>query len=436
MIYLILVLGLIFRLISLDQSLWLDEATSALAAKMNMVELFTKFLPGDFHPPLYYLTLKLWSGLFGYSEIALRLPSIIFGVLTIYMVYLIGKSLFNKNVGLVASLFLATSGLHVYYSQEARMYSLATMLVALSIYFFLENKLLLFSIILIFIGMTDYVSLLILPVFLIVGYKNWKKVLFSFLPLIIVFISWMPTFRRQLFSGLTLEGSNWWNILGLPTFKNFALIPVKFILGRIDFDNKFIYGVIVIASFFIYGINILLRPCKEKPCKVVLAWLITPIVLGILLSFRIPTLSYFRFLFCLPAFYLLTAYGIEGNIKYRNMFIFLVIFINLTSTLYFDLNPHFYREDWRSAAKVIGVQKIIFSANSQKEALIYYGKGEQIMNISDLNSKDKEIWLSRYVWEIFDPKDSVRLKIESLGYNRTQELNFNGVVFYKYANSN
>lgn len=84
----------------------------------------------------------------------------------------------------------------------------------------------------------------------------------------------------------------------------------------------------------------------------------------------------------------------------------------------------------------IGGQKTILPANSQKEALVYYGKGEQIVDAQDLNSKDREIWLSRYVWEIFDPKDSVRLKIESLGYNRTRESNFNGVVLYKYANSN
>jgi len=84
-----LFVGLLLRLISIDQSLWLDEATTALAAKMPLADIFTKFLPGDFHPPLYYLLMKGWGSLFGLSEISLRTPSVIFGILTIYFIYLI-----------------------------------------------------------------------------------------------------------------------------------------------------------------------------------------------------------------------------------------------------------------------------------------------------------------------------------------------------------
>ena len=36
------------------------------------------FFLSDFHPPLYYLVLKAWSSVFGYSEFSLRLPSVIF----------------------------------------------------------------------------------------------------------------------------------------------------------------------------------------------------------------------------------------------------------------------------------------------------------------------------------------------------------------------
>ena len=83
MIYLVLFFGLIFRLISLNQSLWLDEATTALVARMPIADFFTKFMPADFHPPLYYIVVHFWVRLFGASEISLRIPSIIFGILTI-----------------------------------------------------------------------------------------------------------------------------------------------------------------------------------------------------------------------------------------------------------------------------------------------------------------------------------------------------------------
>lgn len=436
MIWLIVLIGVFLRLVSLNQSLWLDEATSALVSKMSLVEIFTKFLPGDFHPPLYYLILKYWSDIFGTSEVALRTPSLIFGTLTIYIVYLIGKKIFNEKIGLLSSLLLATSGLHIYYSQEARMYSLATMLVSLSVYLFLENKYILFSLILVFMGMTDYVSLLIIPIFFLFNLKNWKKILISLLPLFFVFMIWSTIFGKQISAGLAQEGSNWWKILGIPTLKNVALIPVKFILGRIDFDNKFIYGTIVVFSLFIYGINILRRPLKGNPCKLIFLWLIAPIIIGVLLSFKIPTLTYFRFLFCLPAFYLLTANGIVSSNKYSKLFLVLAISINILCTLYYVLTPRFHREDWRSASIALGQQKIVFPSNSQKEALIYYGKSDQIISINQLNKDDKNIWLSRYVWEIFDPADNAKKKIENLGYNKTGEFNFNGVVLYKYENSN
>jgi len=108
MIVFILLSGFVLRLIAINQSLWIDEATSALVTRMSLVDLFGKFLPGDFHPPFYYLLLKFWSNLFGSSEVALRSLSILFGLATIYLVYKLG--------GRIAALLMATSGLHIYYS--------------------------------------------------------------------------------------------------------------------------------------------------------------------------------------------------------------------------------------------------------------------------------------------------------------------------------
>ncbi|KKQ91789.1 MAG: hypothetical protein UU16_C0001G0049 [Candidatus Woesebacteria bacterium GW2011_GWA2_40_7] len=433
MIYLILILGLILRLISLNQSLWLDEATSALVAKMPIGDIFTKFLPGDFHPPFYYLVLKFWSGFFGYSELALRTPSIIFGILTVYLVYLVGKKLFSKNIGLTASVLLTISGLHIYYSQEARMYSLAALLVSVLIYLFLEKRWIYFSIILAMLSMTDYASLLVIPVFWVFSLKDWKKLALSHIPMLAVFAVWLPIFQKQLMSGISLKDSAWWNILGPANFKNTVLIPIKFIFGRISFDDKLLYAAISSAGICLFGF---LLYKARKSSRLLCGWFVLPIVLGVLISFKIPTLAYFRFLFCLPAFCLLVSKGVEKSGKFSKILLVLVISVNILSTFYYLTDFRFQREDWRSAANAIGDQKIILPANSQKEALIYYGKSGQIVSTSDLSKSDTEIWLSRYVWEIFDPKDSVRLKIESLGYNRTQESNFNGVVFYKYANSN
>ena len=126
----ILALGLVLRVISLNQSLWLDEATSVLAAsKLSYSAIIHQFSPGDFHPPAFYLLLKFWIDIFGSSEVAVRSLSVVFGVVTIYLVYSLTHKLFDNATALIAALLLATAPLHIYYSQEARMYILETLLV-------------------------------------------------------------------------------------------------------------------------------------------------------------------------------------------------------------------------------------------------------------------------------------------------------------------
>lgn len=433
MIYLIILAGLILRLISINQSLWLDEATTALVAKMSLGDIFTRFLPGDFHPPLYYLAIKYWTALFGYSEISLRIPSVIFGLGTIYLTCLIAKKIFSNRIALSSAVLIATSGLSIYYSQEARMYSLAAFLVAALVYLFLQKNWIFFSIVLVLLAATDYVSLFVLPAFWLIGIKDWKKLMMSHIPLLSAFVIWFPIFQKQLLSGFSQEGSSWWNLLGPATFKNAALIPVKFIFGRISFDDKTLYGIIAVVAISLFGF-ILYR--ARKSSKLLWVWLVLPVLLGIIVSFKIPTLSYFRFIFCLPALYILMAVGFEKISKYKYLFISIILLINLSSSFYYLINTRFQREDWRSASKAIGSDTIVMPAFSQAEALEYYGKGSQIVNIKSFVGDQEQIWLSRYVWQVFDSGDTSRKKVESLGYNKVLESNFNGVVFFKYENSN
>ena len=334
----ILFLGFILRLIQINQSLWLDEATSAIVARdLSWNEIWNSFLIKDFHPPLYYFALKIWSLIFGTSEIVLRMLSVIFGTLTIWIIYLIGKKIKSKLTGTVAALFLATAPLHVYYSQEARMYAMTSFFVAISVYFFLKSNWFKFSVSLALIALTDYLSLLILPIFWVYGIytkKNkvwWKKFIFAHILLIISFILIWPIFSNQLSSGLSVKenASGWWGILGKTNIKNTLLIPVKFMIGRISF-NKFLYVLIVsitglIATYLISGI------AKIKKYRLILFWLIIPILLTMLIGFFIPVVSYFRLLFVLPAFYLLLAIGlIEQKEQYFLPILFLILILNFS----------------------------------------------------------------------------------------------------------
>lgn len=429
----VLILSVFLRLISLNQSLWLDEATTALVAKMPLNDIFGKFVGGDFHPPLYYLLMKTWVNVFGSSEISLRIPSVIFGVGTVFFIYLIAKKISGNKAAILSSLLASTSGLLIYYSQEARMYMMVAFLVTAVFYFFIEKKWIIFSVVLVLVGMSDYVALFTIPVFLLFGGKDVKKIATSMIPLFFVFSLWFPELIKQVLGASVVEKTAWWNILGVLSWKNIGLIPVKFILGRISFDNKFLYGSISVFFVFLYIYFILRRPLKGNPYKVILGWLILPLLIGIIVSIKIPVLSYFRFIFCLPALYILVS---DGVVNFNNTkFAILASVLFLANTFFsgkYLLEEKFHRENWRGIAEIVGNDKIIYPATSQEEALIYYKKGSQIVYYSDFTGGGAEVWLSRYVWNIFDRDDEARLKLENLGYNKVQEVNMNGVEFWKY----
>lgn len=358
-------------------------------------------------------------------------PSVIFGLGTIVFTYLIAKELFGIRVANIVSFLTATSGLLIYYSQEARMYSMAVFLVSSVFYFWIKKRWFWFSLFLFLLGLVDYVALFVVPVFLICE-KNKKKLILSFFPLFLGFAVWLPVFLKQFYGGLSNTGNAWWNILGALNLKNIALIPVKFVLGRISFDDRFLYFLIACVSISLF-FYLFFRSFGKN--KIISLWFVLPIFIGVIMSIKIPILYYFRFIFCLPAFYILVSSGLS-TLKgiYFKAILFIVVFINILSSIFYLASYRFWREDWRLALRTIGDDFLIMPKNTHKEAVIYYSKEDNLVDIGGLKGDENYVWLSRYVWEITDPQDYTRLEIERLGFEKVGEYNFNGVVFWKYQN--
>ena len=148
-------LALLIRLNGLTfQSLWRDEVDAICFAQApllkdlpqtalsftptcppNIPELLAAFTQPGFNGPLYFLILRGWIGLFGAGEFALRSFSLMCGVISVALIITLGTRLFNRAVGLIAGSLLALSAYQVWYSQEAKMYTLITLLALASIYF-------------------------------------------------------------------------------------------------------------------------------------------------------------------------------------------------------------------------------------------------------------------------------------------------------------
>lgn len=163
---LVLVLGILFRFVNLDQKpYWHDETYTSLhisgySANEAMQNLFTgqvvkaedilryqqpsaerdvfdtinRLATEDAqHPPLYYLIARLWAGWFGASITAMRLLPALISLLALPGIYWLCLELFaSASVGQMAVMLVAVSPIYVRYAQEARQYSLWMVIILLS----------------------------------------------------------------------------------------------------------------------------------------------------------------------------------------------------------------------------------------------------------------------------------------------------------------
>lgn len=431
------IIAFILRLISLNQSLWLDEAIQVWASRdFGIRGILFEYLKGDANPPLYHLLLHFWIKIFGDSEIAVRMPSMLLGTASVFLLYKISTSQ-------VSALLLATSPLHLYYSQEARMYSLACFAVLLVVWRFLawqkernDKNSLFLATSLVLMGFSHYLTLLILPVIWIaVDRKYCKQLALINLPLIGLYLLYSPILFQQLKTGMEIKTAFpvWGKTVGSFSFKAAALLPVKFIIGRISMENKIIYGLIsgVLVLIF-WGIGAL---GAFKNFLIALL-LILPPLFGFLISFWLPVFSYFRFIFVLPFFYLLIGLGAE-KIKKKNLRKAVVIFligVNLACSFIYLFNPKFHREDWKGMVNWLHQQEKapVLTLSQVSKPFEYYDRGERNLlfwprDQEKIEENDK-IWLVEYALPIFDPEKVVKGRLLEQKFVLVEQKSFREIV--------
>ena len=116
------------------QSLWHDEALTARSAQVPFAQVIATVRAKENTPPLYFIFVNAWEKLFGASERSLRTPSALVGVVTVALLFLLGRELFGSRVGLTAAALLALAPFHIAYSQEARVYALLLLLLLVCVW--------------------------------------------------------------------------------------------------------------------------------------------------------------------------------------------------------------------------------------------------------------------------------------------------------------
>lgn len=403
-IFLIILLGFSLRFYNLaKESLWIDEIDGGiLLAKQSI----TYLLNPNVNLPVstYHIILHYWMQIFGQSEFSVRFPSLIFGVLSIFMIYKLGKALFNQEIGLLSALILAISPFHIHYSQEARPYSLLMLLSLISTYYFvrfiksnnkkifhdkfdslvhkisnfIKNKknigIYMASTL---IGIYTHYFIFFLLVFqniyfFIYRIKNKKLVkswLISQCIIALIFLLYNPFFLKHIIleinSGFT-PFNHYFSLFSIiKTFYAFILdyafinsnycVPCFHVNPFIIFLVGIVFLLLTflgIKSLFAYKKNFKELIYKNEKLIFLILYLLIPIVILYLISFITPLFQTRYVIYSSTPLYILISKGIlRFKRKVKLSFIFLLLF--LFSFVLFGYYNDVTKEQWREASNFI-----------------------------------------------------------------------------------
>lgn len=214
---LLVFLFLVTRLLLIDEipaSVYWDEASigyNAYSISQNLKDEWGEFLPlhfrafGEFKLPVYVYTVAAFVKLFGLNELSVRLPSVMFSLGIVLLIYLLTLRLTkNKTASILASFYLVTSAWFFIFSRIGYEATAGVFSILFGFYLFLfasEKKyLLLFSTAFYILAMYSYNSLrIVTPLVYVVNcailFRNKIEVKYLVLPISIFAISLVPIFK-------------------------------------------------------------------------------------------------------------------------------------------------------------------------------------------------------------------------------------------------
>lgn len=394
----ILIIGAGIRFYQLgDESLWTDEMVTISHLKGDLIN---SLAGKELMPPGYFLLLKPVVAVWGESEFSLRFLSALFDLLSIILVYLIGKKWFDERVGILSAILLATTMLQVVYAQEARPYSLFGFLVLLSTYLFIlakEDKRFWWGYILTVTASMyiNYITLFVILIHFLITifyFKNDIKInLWSILAVGIMFFPEVPILYQQI---LLRQAS---------LTKNLVLRGVPEYLGQLGIG--FYLLPLTLLTIFLVIMFMILRKINTISSKKLINLTLIVIIIGLIaqIIFLDKTLRSFALIrhsfFIAPFAYILAAKGITLIQLKRaiGIIIGIMLIFNITTlAIYYHETT---KTPWNKVVKLIESQSdnpvILFDRDGSNLMLYEYYQTKEAQLLSPMDLKDLPVVLGR-----------------------------------------
>lgn len=423
-----------------SQSLWLDEGATYAFAKLPAVELIAATFGREPNPPLYYLLVHAWIGLAGSNEFSLRFLSVLAGVITVALVYRLGRESLSPAAGSGAAVLAAFSPYLIWYSQEARMYSLLAAFATatlLALWWAFQRPTrsawLGFGLLLLATLYTHFYGVFVLLVAIVfvvtttmrrrAQYGWWLPLAAHALPVVL----YLPWLASNLHSGAA--ESNWRapiDFVGLVTRSAQAMAHGGFLSDSL---GSALVGVEVLLAAGGIAVAVRFGQGRGWAAGLLLAAIALPSVAVFAISQRQPIFAERYIIAQAPIFYLTLAAGLALSLRrFPPLYLSCLAAIAFVSYTAIDIGWHdarYRKEDFRAAASYIAryaaaddLILLVADYVSMPFGYYYRGPGEVVPFVGNPDRPEEAlrplvedrqtIWLLLSHSEEVDPKERIR----------------------------
>jgi len=356
----IIVVGSVLRFWDYQNIPFMHDEFSALGRLRfdNFSDLIVNGVLPDGHPAGVHVFLYYWTDLVGTSEILVKIPFIIAGILSIWLGYLIAKLWFDGTTGLLVAASISTLQFFVMYSQIARPYVSGLFITLLmvymwSLYFFKSKKLIYLILYVLFGAMAAYNHHFSLLFAAIVGLSGLflisrKEILPYSISGIAIFVLYIPHLSI-FFSQLSYGGIGGW--LAKPT----PIFFFRFVNWIFHYSVWSWSALVIVLLILIFTKGKFAYAAKaNKKRLLLLSWFILPIVIGYTYSvLQSPIIQYSMLIFSTPyLFMLLFSYHKKIKIKNTGLMVAILMIVNISTLIYGrDYYKIFYKQPYEQTVR-------------------------------------------------------------------------------------
>lgn len=442
---LLIAIGLRFYNISYE-SYWLDEVISVERSSKPFgvfIRDFPKDIRSDNNPPVYNILLYVWMFLFGFGEGATRTLSGLLGIISIFLIYLVGRTLYSSKVALLGAFLLSVSLVHIQYSQETRAYSMLIMMSLLSCYFFIkavkERKTFGYffsTVILIYTHVLGVLVFISQGIYYLVYRKLFDSKILTVQLVIGLFGVVLAIFMYQFVNYGGVQ-----NLINTQGRSPSILNPYSFFIPLANFSNVWIHSWIGIPYIFLICYIMILGVGRKSP--ILSYWFFIPLIILYFISIlKIIPYHTRYFLLILPAFYLLCSVGFfRLNSKIKTVSICLFLIVTVYNLYLFQ--SYTKKNQWRQVVAsvssqhndddlvvLIGLSPKPFNFYSHHRIKIIKMPGWPVILNTDLEEYKKNMNSFNRLWVVVGSGDGPKLQSETMNYL------FSGYRFIKFEQFN